>query len=929
MNRSRKIYGLLAVFSLLLVVIWPGFSFSGEAPQLQRLGQITAGLRVPSQLELDAAGNLYVADARLQRVVKFDQVGRQIQVYDQVKASGAGLAVDRAGNRIYVAAGDQVVVYAADGSLLGHLGKGSGEFAAAGSMAIDSDGNIYVADLKQGQVKVYNPQFASTGTLGSVTFVASSDLAVNPQTDQIYIAESATAETSGLVPQVHIYDRSGNQLRSIAAADGFGSETMLFFGGMSFDTKGRLYIGDLAGQSLRILDAAGNQLLNYQNQISRPTALAFDPLTSRLFVLKSDRLIEIFGVDGGTNPQAGNQAPLAPIPVAPVGGSEVASPTPDLQFNNAIDSNQLDEISYSVRVYTADQQLVSSFDLQEQPLQTSARVSEQLEENALYFWQVQAFDGQEVSAWSELQKFYVNALNEAPSAPELLAPLEGTKVQSDDLLQWQAAVDLDPFDCLDYLVEVASEPSFSAPLLSHLVADTQLPIEEIGAALTPGTSYYWRVTARDNHALQSVSPGVGQFSYQATALEISVNVPNARVYLGGHQGYAGQSLGEAPLGLRDLQPGRYQLVVERAGFEPYLSPIEILADSISQLQVQLTPALIPAGLEFTPLPVAGRNQAAQLAQIADLDLDGVEDLLLAAADGKLHFHPGRLANATELESGLTTERQLSFGAEELLEFPQLSGASPCLIDWNNDFHQDLLIGGADGSVRLYLNQGDFSFAADGLWLTGVSGEAAPAVGDIDRDGDKDLLIGSNDGELVLLENIGSDAEPQLAEARLLVNFAGPVAPTLADWNGDGWRELLITSEGALYRADYATGALTNLQQIDTADISVSRVIAFDLDASGGKDLVVSSSQGELLLGRSQGESYVEDYFLALEEKLLQIGDKIAEEYPVQQHLFDLMVASLADRKLVDLRMLGEELAFRLPAEAPTTEMVREFLTVLP
>ena len=318
MTGSRKVYGLLAVLPLLLVVIWPEFTLSAEAPRLERLGQISAGLRVPSQLDLDAAGNLYVADSRLQQVIKFDRFGRQIQVYDQVKASGAGLAVNRSGSRIYVASGDRVAVYAAEGELLGNLGKGAGEFQAAGAMAIDSDGNIYVADLKQGQVKVYNPRFVYTGTLGSVNFVASSDLAINPSNDQIYIAESATAETSNLVPQVHIYDRAGNLLRSIAAADGFGSETMLFFGGMSFDSAGRLYIGDLAGKSLRILNAAGNQLLNYSSNISRPSSMAFDPLSNRLFVLKSDRLIEIFGVDGGVNPEAGNSAPLAPVPVAPV-----------------------------------------------------------------------------------------------------------------------------------------------------------------------------------------------------------------------------------------------------------------------------------------------------------------------------------------------------------------------------------------------------------------------------------------------------------------------------------------------------------------------------------------------------------------------------------------------------------------------------------
>ena len=923
----------LVALSLTSCVIWPDNAAAVQVPQLERLGQIKAGLRVPSRIDVDAAGNLYVADSRLQQVVKFDRFGRQVTLFTQVEASGAGLAVNADGSRIYVAANDKVVVYAAGGELVGYLGRGTGEFSTAGSIDLDSDGNIYVADLGQRKIKVYTPKLSFSGNLGSVSFVASSALAIDPNTDQIYIAESATAENSGLVPQVRVFDRLGNQLRSIEAETGFGTTAMLFFGGMTFDRAGRFYVGDVAGKSVRILDASSaTALLNYaEYSISRPASLAYDEVTGRLFVLRSDRQIDIYGVNGGSNPQPLNSAPDTPLPTAPIAGGEVATLTPVVTFVNSIDPDELDEVSYTVRLFDAAQNLVTSFDLAEQPNLTSGSVAVSLQEDGFYRWQVQAFDGQDVSAWSDLQSFYVNAVNSAPSAPLLLAPLAGAEVRSNSLLRWQGSVDSDPFDQVHYLVEVAIDSGFNSKVISELVSGSELALVDFSAVLEPGRNYYWQVSAIDNHAATQVSAADGRFSYQASALTVAANMPDARVYLGGHRNYAGQFVGVAPLELRDLQPGRYQVVVERAGFEPFLLPVEVSPGSSSDVYALLQPALIPARLSFAPLPVAGQQLAspATLAPlVADLDLDGIEDLLLTDADGVIRFYPGVLRNELELSSGKTKKRQVEFADEQPLGLPQVVGGSPCLIDWNNDFQQDLLIGSADGSVRLYLNQGDFSFAGEGQWLVGVIGQAVPTVADIDQDGNKDLVVGSGVGELLLFRNLGSDAAPQLSEPQLLVTFAEAAAPSFVDWDADGRRELLIAAEGQVYRATYAAGALSSLNLIDTAGVQIERLNVLDLDAVAGKDLLVGTADGQLLLATAEGSEYVDAFFVALEAKLLQINALLVDEQLAHQPLIDLMSASLAERKLADLLLLIEELIFRLPADAAATEMASELAVIL-
>jgi hypothetical protein len=376
------------------------------------------------------------------------------------------------------------------------------------------------------------------------------------------------------------------------------------------------------------------------------------------------------------------------------------------------------------------------------------------------------------------------------------------------------------------------------------------------------------------------------------------------------------NLGQTPLELRDLPEGQYQVVVERAGFEAALQPIEVIADARSEVYAELRAAKLPADLNFNALPVAGKqfNAGTLLtAQLVDLDLDGVEDLLLAEADGVIRYFPGQLENELELNSKLTAQRQLVFPAEQALALPRLSGASFCVVDWDNDYQQDLVIGAADGSVRIFFNQGESRFSAEGQWLAAVAGSAVPAVADLDGDGDKDLVIGSSDGEVVLLSNQGSDAQPQLGSSQLLVTFAEAAAPSFTDWDADGQRELLIAAEGLLYRANYAAGALSHLSLVTASGADMARVQALDLDAVGGKDLLATTADGQLLFAAGNGTEYVAAFYPAIKEKLLQIERLLADEYPVHLPLVEQMLASLAAKQMGDLEVLAEELMFRLPS----------------
>jgi len=927
MMRSWMSICLLAAISLTMGAIWPDFSLAAQAPQLELLGQVKAGLRVPTRIAVDVAGNLYVADSRLQQIFKFDKFAQRQLIIDQEKISGAGLAVSPAGDRIYASSFDKVVVFSGDGELLGYLGRGAGEFETAGSITLDRMGTIYVADLGRGAVKCYRPDGTSAGNFGGATFVANSFLSVHPTTGTLYLPDSVIHSQGGLKPQIRVYDQAANLQQQLFADRAFGRSPVLFFGGMTFDNQGRSYVTDVEGKTIRILDENGVWLSTYDRngELNRPGAMAFDEVTNRLFVVQADDQIDIYGVDGAKNPLVVNNVPEVPVPVAPIGGSEVAALRPTLRFTNAVDADAGDQLSYTVRVYDAGQNLVEELMANEQELTTSVLLTADLLENGFYRWQVQAFDGEAESGWSELQSFYVNALQEAPSVPILTSPLAGDTANSDAILAWLPASDADPSDTLTYLLEVAADVDFTELLYQEELATTERGVAGWSELIDPGQTCYWRITARDNHGLQTVSNDDGRFLFQASLLQVTANMPAARVYLGGNHGYAGQFIGVAPFEVRDLPQGRYQLVVERAGFEPFYQPIDIQLTAPTQIYAEMIPARSTKNLRFRPLEVAGKpvKTGSLLTPIlADLDLDGLEDLLLGHANGRLQYHPGE-------QDQTNRQSKIVFQAEKILNTPQFAGGTPLVVDWNNDFQQDLLIGGADGSVWLFLNRGDFNFSEDPQLLVAVTSSAVPAVADVDFDGDKDLLVGSGDGELVLFSNLGVDGDPQLAGPQNLVTFAEAAAPSFADWDGDGWREMLIASEGQLYRGSYETGALNGLKLLPLEGIEVARIFAHDLNDTDGKELLVGTADGELLIGYTKrNRRYVTAFYPALTEKLQQLQGLVEQDAPELLGTLQSIIALAESQRIDRMKKRLDRFVAELPVDSVATACASELVKIL-
>ena len=136
---------------------------------------ITDGLVTPGGLALDVENRLlYVSDVDQDQVLVYDadtlklkrRIGTGGHKHELTTpgdfARPSGLAVDRDGN-LYVAdtLNNRIEIFDGDGkfvSTFGKAGDGPGYFARPKGVAIDSDGHIWVADGMQDRVQVFNQE---------------------------------------------------------------------------------------------------------------------------------------------------------------------------------------------------------------------------------------------------------------------------------------------------------------------------------------------------------------------------------------------------------------------------------------------------------------------------------------------------------------------------------------------------------------------------------------------------------------------------------------------------------------------------------------------------------------------------------------------------------------------------------------------------
>jgi len=272
--------------------------------------------------------------------------------------------------------------------------------------------------------------------------------------------------------------------------------------------------------------------------------------------------------------------------------------------------------------------------------------------------------------------------------------------------------------------------------------------------------------------------------------------------------------------------------------------------------------------------------------VADWNNDGLADLIVGqggavspGAKVRVYLNVGT-REAPAFNSFFYVQ---SNGADLVVTGSGCLGAYPRVVDWDGDGKKDLLIGQADGRVKIFRNTAtDAAPAFDGGalltvgesgTLLGVGSRATPMLVDWDNDTAIDLVAGGMDGYIHVYRNsaalppsfatvtAAAGAIVKEGEANLYVP-SGRSSPVVMDLNGDGMKDILAgnTNGELLFYANVGTDASPAFNgyvaitadgvKIDLAGTPRSRPEVCDWTGDGYWDVLIGADGGQVRLYQS-------------------------------------------------------------------------------
>lgn len=246
---------------------------------------LEAQFNTPSGIVIDKDGNLIIADTSNNRIRQLSPEGRVSTIagsgvagFKDGAASGAefdgpvGVAVDKSGN-IFVADAynDRVRKITTDGNVVTVAGAGTpgfqdGDAASAmfdtpSGVAVDKDGNAFIADTGNGAIRKITPQ-------GEVITIAKRDESaedapallgrpvgiVVTHDGFLFVADAGSNRVLRIAPEATVNPYAG---RSAGFADGLGLNADFNApSGITIDREGTLYVADAQNYLIRVIKPA-------------------------------------------------------------------------------------------------------------------------------------------------------------------------------------------------------------------------------------------------------------------------------------------------------------------------------------------------------------------------------------------------------------------------------------------------------------------------------------------------------------------------------------------------------------------------------------------------------------------------------------------------------------------------------------------------
>lgn len=258
-------------------------------------------LVTPFGVAANGRGRIWVTDTGLPAVHAFDLTRNRVEYIvaagKEPLVSPVGVAYDDRRDRLYVSDSvlKKVMVFSGRGDFLESLDTPGG-FGRPAGMAVDEQGNLYVADVLEGRVEVFGPDGVHRKTLASG---ASPEEGFNRPICVVVDRSGRVYVTDSMNFRVEILGPDGESLGTIGQiGDVPGSFARPR--GVAVDSEGHIYVADAAFGNIQIFDLAGRLLLFFgelgkePGQFSLPAGLFFDHNDHLYAVDAYNQRIQIF-----------------------------------------------------------------------------------------------------------------------------------------------------------------------------------------------------------------------------------------------------------------------------------------------------------------------------------------------------------------------------------------------------------------------------------------------------------------------------------------------------------------------------------------------------------------------------------------------------------------------------------------------------------
>ena len=211
------------------------------------------------------------------------------------------LAVDSSGN-IWVAdsAHDHVIEFNSTRTFvrqIGSEGTGNGQFKGIGGVVADSSGDIFVSDTGNDRIQ----EFSSSGTFlkafgssapGSGQLLSPGAVAIDGS-GNVWVLNGKEAQAGGRIVE---FSSSGTFLSQFGSK-GTGPGQLLYADGLAF-SGGNLYVSEVSPHRVQELSTSGEFIAAFDETGSLPSGIATDPTTGNLYVSDINGHVSQFSAAG-------------------------------------------------------------------------------------------------------------------------------------------------------------------------------------------------------------------------------------------------------------------------------------------------------------------------------------------------------------------------------------------------------------------------------------------------------------------------------------------------------------------------------------------------------------------------------------------------------------------------------------------------------